>query len=78
MIIAEIGLNHLGNPNLADKYLDSLLNTEVDAITFQIRENDFYDNPPSPEMKNYKLSRDYYTPFTPTTTMRFLFLKLIP
>lgn len=61
MIIAEIGLNHLGNPLLADKYLDSLLDTEVDAITFQIRENDFYENPPSPEMKNYKLSRDYYT-----------------
>ena len=44
MIIAEIGLNHLGNTRLAKHYIDTLVKTDVDAITFQIREPEFYSN----------------------------------
>jgi len=38
MLIAEIGFNHLGKYKIADQYLDVLLQSDVDAITFQIRE----------------------------------------
>ena len=38
MIIAEIGRNHLGKIDLANKYIDELLLTKVDGISFQIRE----------------------------------------
>lgn len=43
MFIAEIGLNHLGNEDLAWKYVRELTRTSVDAITFQIREDSYYD-----------------------------------
>ena len=38
MIIAEIGYNHLGDASIANDYLDVLLETNIDAVTFQIRE----------------------------------------
>ena len=42
MIIVEIGSNHRGSIELADKYIDNLIKTDVDGITFQIREPEFY------------------------------------
>ena len=42
MIICEIGLNHLGDEEYALEYVSKILSTDVDAITFQIRESDFY------------------------------------
>lgn len=44
MIICEVGLNHLGNENYAYNYIDAILKTNADAITFQIREPDYYRN----------------------------------
>jgi|TARA_B100000287_G_scaffold432579_1_gene492237 sialic acid synthase SpsE len=44
MIIAEIGLNHLGYIELVNDYLDICLHADVDGITFQIREEEFYKN----------------------------------
>lgn len=41
-MIAEIGLNHLGSEERAWDMLRKTLNTEVDAVTFQIREPKFY------------------------------------
>ena len=41
--IAEIGLNHLGSAALADDLIAGLIKTEADGITFQIREEKFYD-----------------------------------
>jgi sialic acid synthase SpsE len=41
-IVAEIGLNHFGSEEKAERMLRSLLQTEVDAITFQVREPSFY------------------------------------
>jgi N,N'-diacetyllegionaminate synthase len=41
MIIAEIGLNHLGDSKYAYNYVQELVKS-VDAITFQIREPEFY------------------------------------
>ena len=38
MIIAELGFNHLGNLDVANQYVDSLIQCDVDAITFQVIE----------------------------------------
>jgi len=43
MIIAEIGLNHMGNEQLAKTMLKKLVETAVDAVTFQIAKPEFYD-----------------------------------
>jgi sialic acid synthase SpsE len=40
MIIAELGFNHLGNLDIANQYVDALIECEVDAITFQVRETE--------------------------------------
>ncbi len=45
MIIAEIGRNHLGKLELANNYVKNLLLTNVDGISFQIREKSYYENP---------------------------------
>ena len=42
-IIAEIGLNHCGSTERAQNLVQALNNTSVDAISFQIREKEFYD-----------------------------------
>mgnify|MGYP001368444087 CR=1 FL=1 len=34
--IAEIGVNHLGKTNIANNFVKKLINTDVEAITFQI------------------------------------------
>jgi sialic acid synthase SpsE len=46
--IAEIGLNHLGSEHIAKKYLNNLINTSIDGISFQIKKDIFY--------KKYKLA----------------------
>ena len=46
--IAEIGLNHLGSEHIAKKYLNKLINTNIDGISFQIKSEIFY--------KKYKLA----------------------
>ena len=52
MIIAEIGLNHLGSIRKAKKLISKLVLTDVDAVTFQVRE---------PEYKtSYKLPDWFY------------------
>ena len=38
MLIAELGFNHLGNLDIANQYVDALIECDVDAITFQVRE----------------------------------------
>ena len=45
MIVCEIGLNHLGNEELASLYLEAICRSSADAATFQIREAKFYENP---------------------------------
>lgn len=44
MIIAEIGLNHMGSEEYLMSYIESLADTPIDAITIQVREDDFYKN----------------------------------
>lgn len=43
MLVGEIGLNHLGNEAYLDYYLNNC--SSLDAITLQILDNKFYQNP---------------------------------
>tara|TARA_Y100000816_G_scaffold261949_1_gene219330 strand:+ start:1521 stop:2249 length:729 start_codon:yes stop_codon:yes gene_type:complete len=58
MIIAEIGKNHLGKPEFAREYVQSLLLTAIDGISFQIREKSHYLKP---EKKKFILDKSNYT-----------------
>ncbi len=58
MIICEIGLNHMGDKNYSDKYFETLLKTDCDAITYQIREKEFYQRD---KYKGFDFSFDYYS-----------------
>ncbi|HXS77036.1 MAG TPA: N-acetylneuraminate synthase family protein [Terracidiphilus sp.] len=42
--IAEIGLNHIGEESRATELLTSVLDADVDSITFQVREPKFYQS----------------------------------
>ena len=58
MIIAEIGLNHMGSLETGLEYVDVLKDTDVDGITFQIREKEYYERK---EKSMFKLhEEDYY------------------
>ena len=48
MIIGEIGLNHLGKEEYASQYIDTMVKTSIDAVTFQIREKEYYKRNPKP------------------------------
>ena len=37
MIFAEIGLDHLGSKKYANYYLEKLLRSKVDCVSFQIK-----------------------------------------
>lgn len=59
MIVAEIGLNHLGNERKLNKYFKNLkLLKGINAITIQIREKNFYCN-----NKNLILNKNIYKKF---------------
>jgi len=57
MLIAEVGLNHLGDEELALRYVNYLSKTSVDAISFQVREAEYYQRS---EKKKFKLSNEVY------------------
>ena len=57
MIICEVGLNHLGSEPYSLEYINRLISTNCDAITYQIREKDFYKND---KFINSELSLDHY------------------
>ena len=54
MIIAEVGLNHRGSFDLAKSYVNALIKTDVDAVTFQVREPGFYENEHKTSEVNFK------------------------
>ena len=67
MLIAEIGVNHLGQKKIINSFLKKLINSDVDGITFQILEqnklkklniieftNDFYEEKISQIKKSKK------------------------
>jgi sialic acid synthase SpsE len=54
--VAEIGFNHLGDYNITNEYVNTLLNSDVDAITFQVREREHRQNKPY----RYFDDKDFY------------------
>ena len=56
-IISEIGLNHFGNVSMAIEYVKVLRQAQVDGISFQVREPEFYKRP---EKANLSLTGDDY------------------
>jgi N-acetylneuraminate synthase len=56
-IIVEIGLNHLGSEERAWRMLECTAMPAVDAVTFQIREQKFYENP---DQVRHRLSGEFY------------------
>ena len=56
MLIAEVGLNHFGKLFEAFNILQKLLETKIDAVTFQIRESKFY----SDKFENFSLPISTY------------------
>lgn len=58
MIVAEIGLNHLGIVELVREYIERLTRTDIDAITLQVREKEFYDK--AWNGYNVRLGEDIY------------------
>ncbi len=70
MIICEIGLNHLGNLEYSKNYVELLTNSNCDAFTYQIRENDFYKRE---KYKNYELSFKHYSEMKNLTNKKFGF-----
>ena len=57
MIVAEIGLNHLGSKDYLLNYVETLIDSSVDAVTLQIREKEFYNNT---QFDNLKLPTEAY------------------
>ena len=55
MIIAEIGLNHMGDEKFALHLTNELLKTKIDGITFQIRDKKYYY-----KRKHLALSENFY------------------
>jgi sialic acid synthase SpsE len=56
MIIAELGHNHQGSYDLASRYVESLIETDIDAITLQMREPAFYKD----NFADYRLTHAEY------------------
>lgn len=58
MIICEVGLNHMGNVNYANEYVDEIIKAKADGILFHILDKSFYL-----QKKNLKfnLPEDFYT-----------------
>lgn len=54
MIIAEIGLNHLGSRTLAEIYTKQLILANVDGITLQVREPEYYWKNPHLKFSDYE------------------------
>jgi sialic acid synthase SpsE len=49
---AEIGLNYLGKSRYIDQYLDKLCKSNIDGVTIQVLNNNFYKD----KFKSYKIS----------------------
>ena len=42
-LFLEVGVNHIGNINLADDYLNFFLRSDYQNLTFMIHNQNFYD-----------------------------------
>jgi len=57
-IICEVGMNHMGDTAYADQYIEELIKTHPDGVTFQVRERNWYKK--GKIEASLRLSDDYY------------------
>ncbi len=57
-IIFEVGLNHMGRESYSNKYIDKISSIDCNAVTYQVREKDFYKNK---SFINSELSINHYS-----------------
>ena len=72
MIICEVGLNHLGDEKYAEEYVDTAIQSKVDALTFYIGDNSFYQQP---KFSNFKLSDEFYLKTTKKLKEKIITIK---
>ena len=57
MIICEVGLNHLGLEDYANQYIDVVLKSKADAISFAVPKESFFKNE---RFRKFKLEKDFF------------------
>jgi len=72
IIIAEIGLNHLGNENILQEYINEIAKTDVDGISIQILEKKFYKG----KYKNFVLSNEVLKNFIKQSKKKFKYVGI--
>ena len=72
IIIAEIGLNHLGNENILQKYINHIAKTDVDGVSIQIREKKFYKG----KYKNFILNNEVLKNFIIQSKKKFKYVGI--
>ncbi len=72
IIIAEIGLNHLGNENILQKYINHIAKTDVDGVSIQIREKKFYKG----KYKNFILNNEVLKNFIKQSKKKFKYVGI--
>tara|TARA_B100001175_G_C19469276_1_gene620843 strand:- start:447 stop:1178 length:732 start_codon:yes stop_codon:yes gene_type:complete len=70
IIIAEIGLNHLGNKDILQKYINQIAKTDVDGISIQILEKNFYKG----KYKNFILNNEILKNFIKQSKKKFKYI----
>lgn len=59
-IVAEIGMNHMGDEGYAEEYLKTLAAVHPDGVTFQVREKEYYAKQ-KPEKSPFLSDRYYHS-----------------
>ena len=57
MMICEIGLNHMGDINYANEYVNKIIKAKADGVLFHIREKEFYQKK---GMSKFQLPKEFY------------------
>lgn len=57
MIICEVGLNHLGDQNYANEYVNKIIECKADGATFYVGDDSFYLKP---SFSNFVLPDEFY------------------
>ena len=57
MIICEVGINHLGIEEYANQYIDEILKSKADAITFALPKESFFENE---RFRDFKLEKEFF------------------
>ena len=70
IIIAEIGLNHLGKQNILKKYINEIAKTDVDGISIQIFNRNFYKG----KYKNFFLDNKILKNFIKQSRKKFKYV----